>query len=105
MPDWIDFTPDLGNHSFCTRIWLWPCQCGLALSNALLNCDVNGCCTVLWCCPCRTFCGWCPTASETSAASEPETMPYRAIPQEDEEDQRQPRPPKKHPLHLKPSVH
>ena len=60
MPtDWIDFTPDLAGQSWCTRLVMWPCQCGLALSNACATCDVDGCCKVLWCCPVRrtVLCG------------------------------------------------
>ena len=78
MPEWIDYTPDLTKQDFCTRLLCWPCQCGLALTNAFAICDMNGFCAVLCCCPCRTLCGACPTKSEID---EPETMAYHAVSQ------------------------
>jgi len=55
MPNWIDFTPDLNDQAFCARLFCWPCQCGVALTNAVINCDVDGCFKVVFCCPVRFF--------------------------------------------------
>lgn len=51
MPNWVDYTPDLDQQAFCARLCCWPCQCGVALTNAVINCDVSGCWKVICCCP------------------------------------------------------
>jgi hypothetical protein len=70
MPDFIDFTPNLESQNCCVRFCCWPCQCGLAFSNAMINCDMNGICNIIWCCPCRVICGWCPTQNELEEPKE-----------------------------------
>lgn len=77
MPEWIDFTPQLENQNFCNRIWCWPCHCGVAMTNACVNCDMNSFCTIVWCCPFRTLCAWCPVASEQ--LDEPKEYTYQNI--------------------------
>jgi hypothetical protein len=58
----IDITPDLSSQTFCTRVCLWPCQSGIALSNAFMNCDIDGICKVFCCCPVRLLVNPCRSA-------------------------------------------
>lgn len=66
MPDCIDFTPNMESHNCCTRLCCWPCQDTIAMVNACITFDMNGICNIIWCCPCRVFCGTFPTNAEKS---------------------------------------
>mmetsp|Transcript_36252 Transcript_36252/g.75400 ORF Transcript_36252/g.75400 Transcript_36252/m.75400 type:complete len:137 (-) Transcript_36252:361-771(-) len=83
-----DFSNPLQTQSLTTRMICFPCQCGWAFSQALCSADCDGAMSVIFCCPCRTFCGSFPTSSEQGHAAlgldEPETLPYQ-VPGEYEE--------------------
>lgn len=54
----------LASQRLKTRLLCFPCQCGMACSNACCTLDFDAIMTILFCCPCRTFFGIFPTNCE-----------------------------------------
>ncbi|KAL7570192.1 hypothetical protein ACA910_020025 [Epithemia clementina (nom. ined.)] len=65
---WVDSRQPLASQRLKTRLLCFPCQCGSACATAFYHIDFDACMTILFCCPCRTFCGLFPTVSEKGKA-------------------------------------